>query len=141
MGRVIDFGIKDVNNMGAAMAPGGKGYVVAVFFGHGENARRFRFDTYGRFGQARQGYSYRPHGARGRRFDKKLRGLRERRLHYENKPHQAEAARLQRNRCKRNSAGQSEKRADEKRAAYRNGRSDEFLTAFQGERSRQSRTV
>ena len=111
----------------------GKGYVVAVFLGHGENARRFRFDTYWRFGQARQGYSHRPHGARGRRFDKKLRGLRSGALLRKTKNLSGRKRRgLQRNRCKRNSAGQSEKRADEKRAAYRNGRSDESPDRLSG---------
>ena len=157
MGRVIDFGIKDVNNMGAAMAPAaydtlrthfedlhlspsdydlvvtGDLGLIAVFLGHGENARRFRFDTYGRFGQARQGYSHRPHGARGRRFDKKLRGLRSGALLRKTKNLSGRKRRgLQRNRCKRNSAGQSEKRADEKRAAYRNGRSDESPDRLSG---------
>ena len=118
MGRVIDFGIKDVNNMGAAMAPAAKNTLS---------------HTYGRFGQARQGYSYRPHGARGRRFDKKLRGLRSGALLRKTKNLSGRKRRgLQRNRCKRNSAGQSEKRADEKRAAYRNGRSDESPDRLSG---------
>ena len=120
----------------------GKGYVVAVFFGHGENARRFRFDTYGRFGQARQGYSYSPHGARGRRFDKKLRGLRSGALLRKTKNLSGRKRRgLQRNRCKRNSSGQPEKRADEKRAAYRNGRSDESTDRLSGRKHSVNRAL
>ena len=136
MGRVIDFGIKDVNNMGAAMAPAAKDTLSQYFSDTG------KFDTYGRFGQARQGYSYRPHGARGRRFDKKLRGLRSGALLRKTKNLSGRKRRgLQRNRCKRNSSGQPEKRADEKRAAYRNGRSDESTDRLSGRKHSVNRAL